>query len=94
VGERKVLADFGRLDRSMRLQFQIQSLLECFARRGRSSRSNIGEPRANAQPGGCFKAKMTFPPNYPLYPPKMKFETPIFHPNGKLSRTRALKAQV
>lgn len=25
---------------------------------------------------------MTFPPNYPLYPPKMKFETPIFHPNG------------
>lgn len=26
---------------------------------------------------------MTFPPNYPLYPPKMKFETPIFHPNGK-----------
>ena len=36
--------------------------------------------------GGYFKAKMTFPPNYPLYPPKMKFETPIFHPNGKLLR--------
>ena len=35
------------------------------------------------QTGGCFRAKMTFPPNYPLYPPKMKFETPIFHPNGK-----------
>lgn len=33
--------------------------------------------------GGCFRAKMTFPQNYPLYPPKMKFETPIFHPNGK-----------
>jgi ubiquitin-protein ligase len=44
----------------------------------------VGEPQANTQPGGCFKAKMTFPPNYPLYPPKMKFETPIFHPNGEL----------
>jgi hypothetical protein len=39
--------------------------------------------------GGCFKAKMTFPPNYPLYPPKMKFETPIFHPNGKSICTRS-----
>lgn len=38
-------------------------------------------------PGGCFRAKMTFPQNYPLYPPKMKFETPIFHPNGKPSIT-------
>jgi len=44
---------------------------------------------ANASIGGCFKAKMTFPPNYPLYPPKMKFETPIFHPNGKLTGTRS-----
>lgn len=25
---------------------------------------------------------MTFPEEYPLLPPKMKFETPIFHPNG------------
>ena len=41
------------------------------------------EATANATTGGCFRAKMTFPPNYPLYPPKMKFETPIFHPNGK-----------
>jgi len=49
----------------------------------RCHRSHAGEPQTNAHPGGCFKAKMTFPPNYPLYPPKMKFETPIFHPNGK-----------
>lgn len=32
--------------------------------------------------GGCFRAKMDFPPTYPLYPPKLKFETPIFHPNS------------
>ena len=42
----------------------------------------------NATLGGCFRAKMTFPPNYPLYPPKMKFETPIFHPNGKFTTIR------
>jgi hypothetical protein len=47
------------------------------------------ETTANAKIGGCFKAKMTFPPNYPLYPPKMKFETPIFHPNGKSICTRS-----
>jgi hypothetical protein len=40
--------------------------------------------RANDSQGGCFKTKMTFPQNYPLYPPKMKFETHIFHPNGEL----------
>lgn len=49
-----------------------------------SSRDVRQERLANATSGGCFRAKMIFPPNYPLYPPKMKFETPIFHPNGKL----------
>jgi len=31
--------------------------------------------------GGFFKARLTFPPQYPLLPPSMKFETPIWHPN-------------
>jgi len=31
--------------------------------------------------GGCFRAKLLFPSEYPLMPPKMKFLTPIFHPN-------------
>ncbi|EED19068.1 ubiquitin conjugating enzyme, putative [Talaromyces stipitatus ATCC 10500] len=31
--------------------------------------------------GGFFRARLTFPPEYPHMPPKMKFETPIFHPN-------------
>ncbi|KAF2091500.1 ubiquitin-conjugating enzyme [Saccharata proteae CBS 121410] len=31
--------------------------------------------------GGFFKARLSFPSEYPLLPPKMKFETPIFHPN-------------
>ncbi|KAF2138478.1 uncharacterized protein K452DRAFT_321051 [Aplosporella prunicola CBS 121167] len=31
--------------------------------------------------GGFFRTRLSFPPEYPLLPPKMKFETPIFHPN-------------
>ena len=30
---------------------------------------------------GCFSARLTFPPDYPLNPPKMRFTTPLFHPN-------------
>ncbi|KAI5797652.1 ubiquitin-conjugating enzyme/RWD-like protein [Geopyxis carbonaria] len=31
--------------------------------------------------GGFFKARLSFPQDYPHSPPKMKFETPIWHPN-------------
>ncbi|MCJ1371905.1 Ubiquitin-conjugating enzyme E2 15 [Loxospora ochrophaea] len=31
--------------------------------------------------GGFFRARLSFPTEYPLQPPKMKFETDIFHPN-------------
>lgn len=31
--------------------------------------------------GGFFRAHLTFPQDYPMMPPKMKFETKIFHPN-------------
>ncbi|KAI9837932.1 MAG: Ubiquitin-conjugating enzyme E2 15 [Thelocarpon superellum] len=31
--------------------------------------------------GGFFRARLTFPKEFPHMPPKMKFETPIFHPN-------------
>ncbi|XP_077897216.1 ubiquitin-conjugating enzyme E2 G1 [Ictidomys tridecemlineatus] len=31
--------------------------------------------------GGVFKAHLTFPKDYPLRPPKMKFITEIWHPN-------------
>ena len=32
--------------------------------------------------GGFFRAHLTFPPEYPHLPPKMIFQTPIFHPNS------------
>ncbi|XP_046543831.1 ubiquitin-conjugating enzyme E2 G2 [Haliotis rubra] len=31
--------------------------------------------------GGVFPARLTFPADYPLSPPKMKFTCDIFHPN-------------
>ncbi|KAI3625637.1 hypothetical protein CBS9595_000998 [Malassezia furfur] len=31
--------------------------------------------------GGFLKAELTFPPEYPLMPPTMKFKTPMWHPN-------------
>ncbi|TKA82427.1 hypothetical protein B0A49_00026 [Cryomyces minteri] len=31
--------------------------------------------------GGYFKAKMTFPKNYPYSPPDFKFLKPLYHPN-------------
>ena len=32
--------------------------------------------------GGFFRARLTFPKEFPHLPPKMKFETTIFHPNS------------
>jgi ubiquitin-conjugating enzyme E2 G1 len=32
--------------------------------------------------GGFFNCKLTFPKDYPLRPPKMKFITEIWHPNS------------
>ncbi|VDK26267.1 unnamed protein product [Taenia asiatica] len=31
--------------------------------------------------GGYFKARLSFPPDYPYHPPSMRFINPMFHPN-------------
>ena len=31
--------------------------------------------------GGCFRAELKFPKDYPINPPTMKFIPPIWHPN-------------
>ena len=42
---------------------------------------NSGPPGTPYE-GGVFSALLTFPKDYPLSPPTMKFTTNIFHPNG------------
>lgn len=36
----------------------------------------------NGAVGGFFKARLSFPEDYPHGPPTMRFETPIWHPNS------------
>jgi ubiquitin-conjugating enzyme E2 G2 len=31
--------------------------------------------------GGCFRALLSFPKDYPLNPPQMRFTSKLFHPN-------------
>ncbi|KAJ7409125.1 ubiquitin conjugating enzyme E2 G1 [Willisornis vidua] len=53
--------------------------------RGTLGRSSTPVPGkgfcAQESEGGVFKAHLTFPKDYPLRPPKMKFITEIWHPN-------------
>jgi len=38
-------------------------------------------PEGTCFEGGVFPAKLQFPPDYPLNPPKMRFTCKLFHPN-------------
>ncbi|XP_013115853.1 ubiquitin-conjugating enzyme E2 G2 [Stomoxys calcitrans] len=41
----------------------------------------IAGPEGTCFEGGVFPARLVFPPDYPLSPPKMKFTCEMFHPN-------------
>eukprot|EP00729_Bicosta_minor_P026314 gene26314-21323_t len=41
----------------------------------------IAGPTDTPFDGGLFAATLSFPRDYPLNPPKMKFTCPMFHPN-------------
>uniref|UniRef100_A0A8D8CAN2 Ubiquitin-conjugating enzyme E2 G2 n=1 Tax=Culex pipiens TaxID=7175 RepID=A0A8D8CAN2_CULPI len=42
----------------------------------------ITGPEGTCFEGGVFTAKLVFPPDYPLSPPKMRFTCEMFHPNS------------
>merc|ERR1740139_540968 len=41
----------------------------------------INGPEQTSWEGGIFKLSLEFPDSYPSSPPKVKFVTPMFHPN-------------
>merc|ERR1719309_975508 len=41
----------------------------------------IAGPENTPFDGGVFTAKLIFPHDYPLSPPKMRFQSEVFHPN-------------
>ena len=44
----------------------------------------IQGPEGTPFEGGIFPATLTFPKDYPLAPPTMKFTCEMWHPNGML----------
>jgi len=44
-------------------------------------KAHIEGPEGSPYEGGCFEVGIDMSTRYPLEPPKLKFRTPIFHPN-------------
>jgi ubiquitin-conjugating enzyme (huntingtin interacting protein 2) len=47
----------------------------------RSLKGTIKGPEGTPYEGGVFQINITIPKQYPFEPPKMKFDTKIWHPN-------------
>ena len=45
-------------------------------------------PEGTSFEDGVFVVQLVFPMDYPMSPPKMKFVSEIFHPNGNLLLSR------
>lgn len=47
-------------------------------------------PEGTSFEGGVFTTRLTFPHDYPLSPPKMRFVGEMFHPNGMYLMVRSI----
>ncbi|ELU37508.1 ubiquitin-conjugating enzyme domain-containing protein [Rhizoctonia solani AG-1 IA] len=68
------LGDVGLVDDSNIMEWEIMII----GARLSSEPSLVNRKRSE---GGIFKARLTFPENFPLYPPEMRFITKMWHPN-------------
>ena len=51
-------------------------------------------PEGTPFEGGVFVTELIFPTDYPLSPPKMKFTSEMFHPNGKSKNSRVYNRMI
>ncbi|KAG5455977.1 MAG: ubiquitin-conjugating enzyme e2 g2 [Olpidium bornovanus] len=51
----------------------------------------ISGPESTPYEGGIFPATLTFPKDYPLSPPQMKFTCEMFHPNAAAAQREVLQ---
>ena len=63
----------GSIDYVSWLSVEVNNNYNCYYRSG---------PTDSPFEDGVFVAELLFPQDYPLSPPKMKFLSDMFHPNG------------
>ena len=68
---------FFKLSQSEKANIKVNILNNDF----RHWKGYIEGPQGTPYEGGLFQVDIVLPPEYPYKPPKMKFDTKIWHPN-------------
>ena len=69
-------------------EFTIFGFLPSLLRRSQGLADAENSPPDTLYEGGFFRATMSFPQDFPLNPPKMKFLTEMWHPNSQSTAHR------
>lgn len=78
---RRILADY----KQIKLDYEKGLYAEPLENDLHTWKAVIIGPYDTIWDGGCFKLTLKFTSDYPTNPPSVKFNTPVFHPNGKLN---------